>query len=218
MTRIHVFADEAGNFDFSRNVGASRYFILTTVTIESPGFGDALSQLRRELSWDGHDLSRGFHASQDSHAIRHRVFAELMNHDIRIDAVILDKPKAQPQTHTSEPRFYQYAWLYHFKHVGPVVFAGHDELFVIAASLETKRKRGVFHAAVKNVVSQVAPSTVFHTEFWQAIGEPCLQAADYCCWAIQRKWEAGDPSYHALIASKIRTEFDLWATGSTLHY
>lgn len=218
MDRIHVFADEGGNFDFSRQVGASRYFILTTVTMASTAAGDALTELRRELSWDGHDLSGGFHASHDSYAIRQRVFAELVKHDIRVDAVILEKAKAQPQTHLSEPRFYQYAWFYHFKHVGPLIFQGHAELFVIAAALETKRKRGIFHAAVRDVVGQVAPKAAFNTAFWPAAGEPCLQVADYCCWAIQRKWEGGDPNWHALIASKIKTEFDLWAIGKTLYY
>lgn len=215
---MYVFADEGGNFDFSRNVGASRYFILTTVTMESCEVGAALTTLRRELSWDGHDLSNGFHASHDSHAIRARVFDELMKHDIRVDAVILDKPKAQPQTHPNEPRFYQYAWFYHFKHVGPVVFRGRAELFVVAAALETKRKRGIFHAAVRDVVQQVTPTPSFNTAFWPAAGEPCLQVADYCCWAIQRKWEGGDPSWHALIAPKIKTEYDLWAQGRKVHY
>jgi len=218
MSRVHVFADEAGNFDFSRNVGASRYFILTTVTMDTCEVGDALTALRRELSWDGHDLSNGFHAKNDNYQIRTRVFDELMKHEIRIDAVILDKPKAQPQTHPSEPRFYQYAWFYHFKHVGPLIFQDRDELFVIAAALETKRKRGIFHAAVRDVVSQVAPSAPFNTAFWPAAGESCLQVADYCCWAIQRKWEGGDASWHAKIASKIKTEYDLWNPGRKLYY
>ena len=53
MARIHVFADEAGNFDFSSRSGASRYFILTTVTIGDFGAGDALLALRRQLAWEG---------------------------------------------------------------------------------------------------------------------------------------------------------------------
>jgi hypothetical protein len=31
MARRYVFADECGNFDFSTKLGASKYFILTTV-------------------------------------------------------------------------------------------------------------------------------------------------------------------------------------------
>jgi hypothetical protein len=52
MRDCYVFADEAGNFDFSSNPGASRYFILTTVTLSGDcSLGDDLMRLRRELAW-----------------------------------------------------------------------------------------------------------------------------------------------------------------------
>jgi hypothetical protein len=28
------------------------------------------------------------------------------------------------------------------------------------------------------------------------MSDPCLQVADYCTWAIQRKWERGDERSH----------------------
>ena len=51
--RKYVFADEAGNFDFRDKSGASQFFILTTVTADSPDVGDDLLTLRRDLTWDG---------------------------------------------------------------------------------------------------------------------------------------------------------------------
>jgi hypothetical protein len=218
MARTYVFADEAGNFHFSRASGASRYFILTTATMSSCASGDALMALRRELSWEGHDVSNGFHATDDSHDVRMRVFEQIAKHDIRIDSVILDKPKAQPQTHTSEPRFYQYAWFYHFKFVAPMIVGPKDELLVVGAAIETKKKRAVFHWAIQDVVNQVAPVARFETAFWPAAGEPCLQIADYCSWAMQRKWERGDDRWFKMIEPKVRTEYDLWSSGTTLYY
>lgn len=218
MSRVHVFADESGTFDFSRKAGASRYFILTTVTITTCEVGDALAALRRQLSWEGHDVSNGFHATDDSHDVRLRVFDELAKHSIRVDTVILDKPKAQPQTHWSEATFYKYAWFYHFKYVAPLIVTKTDELFVVAAAIETKKKRQAFHRAVAGVVAQVAPVSAFNTAFWPASGEPCLQVADYFSWAMQRKWERGDDTWHKLIAPQVRTEFDLWAHGTTTYY
>jgi hypothetical protein len=44
-----------------------------------------------------------------------------------------------------------------------------------------------------------------------------LQVADYCSWAVSRKWERGVHAEYDLIAAKIRSEFDLWARG-TVHY
>jgi hypothetical protein len=56
---------------------------------------------------------------QMQQATRDAVFAILGKHEFRIDATILEKSNAQPQTRTSEATFYRYAWFYHFKHVGP---------------------------------------------------------------------------------------------------
>ncbi len=38
------------------------------------------------------------------------------------------------------------------------------------------------------------------------MSEPCLVVADYCTWAIQRRWEREDPRSHMLLADKIRSE------------
>jgi len=219
VSRAYVFADEAGNFDFRPvKTGASRYFILTTVTMRSCESGDALAALRRELSWEGHDVSNGFHATDDSHDVRMRVFQEIAKHDIGVDTVVLDKPKAQPQTRGSEPTFYKYAWYFHFKYVAPKIVRPADELFVVAAAIETKKKRQAFHGSVQDVVSQVAPVAHFETAFWQASGEPCLQIADYCCWAMQRKWERGDDKWYQMIRPKVRSDYDLWSAGTTTYY
>jgi hypothetical protein len=56
MSRVFVFADEAGNFDFSRRAGASKYFILVTITLPDCSAGLALLELRRELAWEGMGL------------------------------------------------------------------------------------------------------------------------------------------------------------------
>jgi hypothetical protein len=73
MADRYVFSDESGNFDFSLNNGASRYFVLTTVTMSDCHPGDALAHLRRELTWKGLDVSQPFHACEDTPAVRNEV-------------------------------------------------------------------------------------------------------------------------------------------------
>lgn len=46
--RTCLYADESGNFDFSLNPGASRYFLLTTVALNSHAIVADLPELRRE--------------------------------------------------------------------------------------------------------------------------------------------------------------------------
>src|SRR3982750_2143934 len=147
MSDRYVFSDEAGNFDFSRRSGASRYFILGTVTADDCRIGDELLQLRRELGWRGIHLDKVFHATEDPQAVRDEVFQILSRGSFRIDATILEKSKAKP--HLQEQRaLYKMAWFLHFKHVAPAVAGKTDRLFVIASSLGTKKKRATFHGAV----------------------------------------------------------------------
>jgi hypothetical protein len=213
----YVFADEAGNFDFSRRPGASRYFILCTVSADRCHVGDELLRLRRELGWKGLHLDSVSHATEDPQAIRDEVFALLSSLDFRVDATILEKCKARPHLRDGR-QLYKMAWFLHFKHVAPRIARDTDRLFVAASSLGTRKGRHAFHAAVDDVVRQVSPCGSHRVAFWPTNSDPCLQVADYCTWAIQRKWERGDDRSHGLIASKIHTEFDVWRVGSVSYY
>jgi len=217
MSDRYVFADEAGNFDFSNGRGASRYFVLCTVTADHCEVGDALLALRRDLGWRGRHLDRVFHATEDPQAIRDEVFALLATSDFRVDATILEKRKAQPHLR-DEAALYKMAWYLHFKHVAPQVATGSDRMFVAASSLGTKKGRQALHTAVDEVVRQVSTCHSHRVAFWPTDSDPCLQVADYCTWAIQRKWESEDDRSHVLIASKIRSEFDAWRLGGITYY
>src|SRR5664279_2575419 len=127
MADRYVFADEAGNFDFSFKSGASRYFILTTVTMGDCRTGDALAHLRRELTWQGINLAKPFHATEDTLAVRRAVFELLKRAPIRIDATVLEKRKAEPHLR-NELALYKMGWFLHFKYVAPTVATSQDRL------------------------------------------------------------------------------------------
>jgi hypothetical protein len=219
VARVHVFADEAGNFDFSSKAGATKYFILTTVTMEDFRPGDALLALRRQLAWEGHHQGTDdFHATEELQSVRDRVFAELAKWDFRVDSTILEKRKAQPHLAADDIRFYKMAWYLHFKHVAPLITRAGDELLVMGASLGTKKKKEGFHSAIHDVVDQVSRGVDFRTVSWAGASDPCLWVADYCCWAIQRKWERGDNRSYALIQPKLRSEFDVFRIGTKTYY
>ncbi len=219
MSRICVFADEFGNFDFSVGVGASRYFGLATATFFDDQQARAdLQQLRFDLAWEGKTHSGPFRASDDQQEIRDRVFDVLKAHKFRVDATILEKQKSQPQLRTTNDRFYKYAWWLHMKHVAQRIATPRDELLVIAASIGTKKQVETFRRAVGDVMRQVSPSVTTKTAQWPANADTGLQIADYCCWAIQRKWERGDTRSYDLIKDKVSSEFDVFRTGVKLYY
>src|SRR5882724_11109843 len=94
MARRFIFADEAGNFDFSRSAGASRYFIVCTITLSSCDVGHDLLALRRELVWHDKPVRDYFHAAEDRQEIRDAVFEMLTGHKFKIQATIMEKSKA----------------------------------------------------------------------------------------------------------------------------
>ena len=56
------------------------------------------------------------------------------------------------------------------------------------------------------------------THFCPAATDPCIQVADYCAWAIQRKWELDDDRSYVLIADHITAEYDLFKGGNEHYY
>lgn len=162
--------------------------------------------------------SRLFHCTYDKQAVRDAVYDMISRHDFTVQATIMEKSKAQPQVRKTEDRFYKYAWLYHLRHSSNRFLSSNDSLMVTAATIGKAAKRVSFEDSVRDVCKQIVPNKSLRTAFWPSQTDPCLQLADYCTWAIQRKWERGDARSYDLIAKKINYEFNLWEHGNTHYY
>jgi len=218
MSRLHLYADEAGDFTFKRNGKASKYYILCTVGLTDCTVAHKLLDLRREMAWSAKPVGDFFHCTTDKQEVRDAVFALIRQQDFQVHATIMEKSKAQPQTRVSEDRFYQYGWLYHLRYSGKLYRKHHPEIHVTAATIGVKKKRITFEDAVRDVCKQTMSSKQWRTSFWPSQADPCLQMADYCTWAIQRKWETGCTRSYDLIKDKIVYEYDLWERGKTHYY
>ena len=84
---------------------------------------------------------------------------------------------------------------------------------VIAAQIGTKKRRKAMRLAIADVVDQTTRCK-WEVAFWPAESDPCLQVADYCCWAIQRKYEQSDTRSYDLIKDKIKSEFRPYDVGT----
>lgn len=208
MARVHLFSDEAGCLTFKPpGNGVSRYFMIGTVTSEDCNVGDRLLALRRALAWKGIHLEQ-FHATSDKQHIRDRVFETLADSDVRFDVTLLDKTKAYDYVRARGPLyFYKLAWYQHLKFVAPRIATPDDELLVVASALMIRGRKKAVHDAVKEVVQQVSTASVSHTAFTKTETDPCLQAADYLTWAVQRKYELDDPRSYELIKHHVHSEY-----------
>ncbi|MDX0849367.1 DUF3800 domain-containing protein [Sinorhizobium medicae] len=218
MVERYLFADEAGCFTFNREQNVSRYFIICTVTTESLEISAALNKLRHRLIWEKKEVGDYFHATVQKQETRDRVFEAMLEHKFRVQATICEKAKAQPQVRVDKARFYKYPWYYHFKHGIARYIPEDTELLVTTASIGTKRERATFTNSLADVMAQTVKKGKWAVDFRPSQSDPCLQLADYCAWAIQRKWERGDTKSYDLISDRITYEYELWKHGTKLYY
>ena len=214
---LYTFIDEGGDFNFSPT--GSKYFTLTAVTCIRPfPLDDALGELRFDILEQGTPLTH-FHASTDKQATRDQVF-RLIRRELRrfrVDSVIVEKRKTGPALQSFEllyPRMLGYLLRYIVKGVD---WSEHSELIVITDVLPEKKKRRAVEKAIKTTLSRNLGSRyrLYHHE-----SKSCytLQVADYFNWAIERKWARLDYRSYNLIYRAIRSEFDIFRSGTRYYY
>lgn len=177
-----------------------------------------MHDLRHNLIWEGKELGDYFHATNDHRHVRNRVYEEILKFDFEVQATICEKSKAQPQVRSSKSQFYQYPWFYHLKHGIAKNLPDTGRVFVTAAAIGNRKEKVAFRSCVDRATAQALPNREWGVDFRPAQADPCLQIADYCAWAIQRKWERNDSSAYDLIENRIVYEYDLWKRGSKHYY
>jgi len=219
MPDFFVYADEAGCLTFNRNKNVSKYFIIATiVTREWEAMSIGLQRLRKRMLVDNMPLGDYFHATTDAQAVRDLVYEEIIKYDFSIQATICEKSKAKPHVTASKARFYKTPWYFHCKIGVAPLLDNPTGIFITAASIGTKKEKASFVTALDDVQKQSFPNIPCRVDFRSCSADPCMQVADYCAWAIQRKWEKNDSRSYDLIKSRITREYDLWAHGREHYY
>lgn len=92
-------------------------------------------------------------------------------------------------------------------------------MVVVLSSIFDANKRKLIEKTIKVYLKQIY-SKPFYLYFHENRSDKNTQIADYCCWAIYRKWTDGEiRPYNAVKkGNKIKSEFDIFKTGSTIYY
>ena len=216
---LYIFLDEAGDFAFSEK--GTRYFIVGSITAERPFpvYPD-LTELKYSLAEQGTDMEY-FHASENAQAVRDQVFAIIQKHldGIRIDTTIAEKRKTGPALQPPE-KFYPQMIGYHLDYIlRQYGLADYDSVLVYTDRIPVQRNREAIKKAIKQALSKALPDGVsFQVLHHDSKSNFQLQVADYCTWAVYRKWAKQDERSYRVIAAAVRSEFDIFRTGTRMYY
>jgi len=228
---LFIFLDESGNLDFSPR--GSRYWSLTALSTFSPIEGrDQLTALLYELAGFGVG-QEFFHATEDLQSIRDQVFQRInkMPDDFEIHSVIAEKRKANPSLYeemarragawslrTNPDDFYSIVCrtllTYIFRRWK---YRQAKRVVVILSAIFN----GPRHAGIKQTLRKYLKGKSdleFHIYFHATKADLNCQMADYCGWAISIKWERGDTRSYDLVKHRIKSEFDIFRSGTSVYY
>ena len=227
MRTLFIFIDESGNFDFSPN--GTKYFVLSAVSTLSPLGKERLEEIKYELMKNGINLEY-FHAAEDKQIVRNQVYSFIERlEDIEIDSVIVQKNKTNPSLYIStkkkKPKKGEKLYTKVLQNLLQYIFCRHDnstkidQVVVVLSSIFDANKRKLIEKTIKVYLKKIY-SKPFYLYFHENRSDKNTQIADYCCWAIYRKWTDGEiRPYNAVKkGNKIKSEFDIFETGSTLYY
>jgi hypothetical protein len=216
---LYIFLDEAGNLDFSRT--GTRFFLLGAVTKERPFHAfKELTELKYDLTELGTELEY-FHASENAQPVRNRVFDIIRRNlpGVRVDALVVEKRKTGPGLQIQE-NFYARM----LGHLLKFILGQHDlgqfkEVLVFTDSIPIQKKRATIEKAIKTTLAALLPSTARYRLLHHASRSNLdLQIADYCTWAIYRKWNTSDARSYLHIQPAVTSEFEIFRDGTTLYY
>lgn len=214
LADIYMYVDETGNLDYDGEgkEGASTYFAFgsATFTGDHGGFLFQGHKLRAELEAEGIQLPEGFHAVQDKHYTRNKVFGLIKDQAPRFDSTFLYKANAYPNVRArGEMGLYKMAWYLHIKEIAMQVSTKNDTLHIVAGTIGTAKRQREARAALAEVCNELDRD--IRLAMWKASTSWGLQVADYGLWAIQRKLEGRDCSWlEPCVVPSLRSQFMPW--------
>jgi len=93
------------------------------------------------------------------------------------------------------------------------------EVIVFTDRIPVQRKRGAVEKAVKQALAAILPiGTRYRVFHHDSKSNYDLQLADYCIWAMYRKWQLNDSRSFEVIAPVVKREWDYYQAEATNYY
>ncbi len=219
MPTLHIHLDESGNFTFSPK-GSKYYVFATAWTYDPEPMARDLTNLRFSLIKNGHDV-QAFHATYDKQANRNAVVAILGNHTTwHFAAIVVEKAKVNPairEPHHFYPQFASMVLRFIFR---GRLLPGTSKVIIFTDTLPVAEHRSAVEKAIKKACrADLGNAVPFESFHHKKESNAWIQVADYCSWAVFRKWEGGDPRTYSQLATRLAApELDVLAKGAISYY
>jgi len=216
---VYIFLDEGGNLDFSPS-GTAFYTMTSVTTLRPFQLHTPLDEFRYDLIEYGLNTEY-FHCADDNRHIRDKVFSLIVEKQdsFRVNSIVIEKRKTGTSLQDAKhfyPKMLGYLLRYVIENLNREQI---DEVIVITDSIPVARKKQAIEKAIKQTLADMLPKDckyrVLHHASRSHVG---LQIADYCNWAIFRRWERKDYTYWERIKKCINSEFDIFRMGVTYYY
>jgi len=212
---LFAFLDESGNYQFTRH--HANFLVYAAVVTSTPSlFCQEFSDLKYELHAQGTCLER-FHACEDVQAVRNRVFGIISAlTGYAIHSIIVRKNRVNPVLHKYGVYSIAYRTLLRYL-IGSWKL---DRVCIVVDTVPDQSHQVTLKSTLKARTTEImnARGIPFSIDHHTSCSHALLQVADYCAWAIYRKWANNDVRSYAHIQGRIRNEYDIFANGDTNYY
>lgn len=215
MNVLYIFADEAGNLDFSDK--GTRFFILTALSKIRPFLVfEKLTNLKYDL-WEKDVNFEYFHATEDTQLTRDEVFKILSKHcrKFTINSIVVEKRKTHPYLQ-DDARFFQKTFEILLNYILSRNTDAYKKIIIVTDNIPIRKNRRNIEKAIKQFISSW--SVEYKILHYSSKSDINLQIVDYFNWAIFRKWERNDLRSYNLIKKVVKSEFDVFRMGQQYFY
>jgi hypothetical protein len=212
---LFAFLDESGDYKFARE--HPNFLVYAAVVTSTPTiFCQEFSALKYELHAQGTCLER-FHACEDQQVVRNRVFGIIsQSTGYVVHSIVVRKNKVNPVLRKYGVYSTAYKTLLRYMVGGYKL----DRVCILVDSVPDRSQQATLKSTLLARTTDVmnARAIPFTIDHHSSCSHALLQVADYCAWAIYRKWQNNDRRSYDLIRGRIRNEYDIFERGDTNYY
>jgi hypothetical protein len=209
----HIFLDESGDLGFDPKKQNSRNFVVTILaTTDKKPIEKCVTRVHKSLRKKVKKLSGGvLHSHKEKPSTRTKLLTLLNKQDISVMAICLNKTKVYTNLQNEKHVLYNYVTNILLDRIlSKRLLPSLSQITLVAAKRETNKfLNDNFVTYLKDQAKQ-KHNIQIEIVIKNTAEEKGLQAVDFICWAIFKKYETEEDQYYKIIKEKIVEENKLY--------